>query len=211
MSSQPPAAERLPRGRHKLSREQVVASQRERMLWAMAEALAEKGYTKTAVADVLSRAGVSRETFYEQFGSKEECFLETLDHASRILLARIVASADEDPQGRPPPLADILGAYLEAVAAEPAYARVYLVDTYAAGPRAVERRVAAQEMLANALAERLGARNKRQRQACELLVAAVGAMTTNQVALGRTDELPRLRRPLTQMAQPLMDAAFPDS
>ena len=93
MSAERAAAERLPRGRHKLSRAQVAESQRHRLLQAMADALAEKGYTNTSVADVLTRAGVSRETFYQQFPSKEECFLETLDHASRILLERVGASA----------------------------------------------------------------------------------------------------------------------
>ena len=49
-------------------------SQRERLLAAMADAVAEKGYANTAVADVLTRAGVSRATFYAQFRDKEECF-----------------------------------------------------------------------------------------------------------------------------------------
>ena len=202
------APERLPRGRHKLSREQVVRSQRDRMLLAMAGALAENGYTKTAVADVLTRAGVSRETFYQQFDSKEDCFLETLDHASRILLERVTAAAGGRGQGAPA-LEDILGAYLDALAAEPAFARVYLVDVYAVGPRAVRHRVEAQEMFATALAEQLGATtDDQQRMACELLVAAVSAMVTNRVALGRPETLPELREPVAGVARTLARAAF---
>src|SRR3954449_13507932 len=49
----------LPRGRHRLTREEVTASQRGRMLQAMAAAVAEKGYTRMAVADVVAGAGVS--------------------------------------------------------------------------------------------------------------------------------------------------------
>src|SRR5215218_10272373 len=52
----------LPRGPHQLAREVVAASQRGRMIEAMAEAVAEKGYPATTVADVVSRAGVSRKT-----------------------------------------------------------------------------------------------------------------------------------------------------
>ena len=51
--------EQLPRGRHRLTREQVTTSQRERMLVAMADAVAELGYAKTSVAEVIRRAGVS--------------------------------------------------------------------------------------------------------------------------------------------------------
>ena len=52
--------EQLPRGRHHLSREEVQASQRQRMLLAIAAAMADKGYAGTSVADVIKRAGVSR-------------------------------------------------------------------------------------------------------------------------------------------------------
>jgi AcrR family transcriptional regulator len=207
VSGRPSPAERLPRGRHRLSREQVVASQRERMLWAMAEALAEKGYAKTAVADVLTRAGVSRETFYQQFASKEDCFLETLDQGSRILLGRVTAAAGGGGRDRPA-LDEILGAYLEALAAEPAYARVYLVEVYAVGPSAIRHRVAAQEMFASALAKELGATTAEQHAACELLVAAVSSMVTNRVALGEADTLPELREPVAGVARMLARAAF---
>src|ERR1700721_2340996 len=70
----PDGVQQLPRGRHGLPREQVLASQRGRMLQAIAEAVADKGYARVTVADVISRAGVSRETFYEQFEDKEAAF-----------------------------------------------------------------------------------------------------------------------------------------
>ena len=206
MSTGRAVADRLPRGRHKLSRAQVVGSQRTRLLQAMADALAEKGYTHTSVADVLARAGVSRETFYQQFGSKEECFLETLDHAGRILLERVAASAGG---GRGAAgIEQTLGTYLETLAAEPAYARVYLVEVYAVGARAVRHRVAAQEMFATALAEQLGATDDDQRMACEVLVAAVSSMVTNRVALGEAESLPELREPISALVRTVAGSAF---
>src|SRR5204862_880215 len=69
MSSRP-----LPRGPHSLSREEVELSQRARLLQAATEAVAELGYVKTTVADILARAGVSRATFYQLFSDKEHCF-----------------------------------------------------------------------------------------------------------------------------------------
>src|SRR5258706_9322051 len=61
---------RLPSGRHGLTREAVVASQRGRLVDAMAQVVAEKGYPAATVADVGERAGGSRRTFYEQFADK---------------------------------------------------------------------------------------------------------------------------------------------
>jgi len=66
---------KLPSGRHGLPRDVVVRSQRERMVEAMIGVVAEKGYTDATVADIISTAGVSRATFYEQFADKEDCFI----------------------------------------------------------------------------------------------------------------------------------------
>jgi AcrR family transcriptional regulator len=90
----------LPRGKHRLTREQVTMSQRLRMLDALANATAEKGYARTTVADVLARSGVSRATFYEHFRSKEEAFLAAYEAGVDVLLAGAteeLAIAGDDP------------------------------------------------------------------------------------------------------------------
>ena len=53
------------------------------------QAVAEKGYARVVVADVIERAGVSRKTFYEQFSNKEDCFLAAYDAGVDGLLAAI--------------------------------------------------------------------------------------------------------------------------
>ena len=129
----------LPKGRHAAPRAVVVASQRERLLEGMAEAVAEKGYARTAVADVLSRAGVSRKAFYEHFANKEECFLAAYDFGTDDLLRAIDAAYAADPD----PLGGVVAAsraYLEELTARPAFARTYLVEVLGAGPEALRRR-----------------------------------------------------------------------
>src|SRR5947207_13486694 len=118
----------LPRGRHRLSRDEVVASQRGRMLTAMAEAVAQKGYARTTVADVLSRARVSRETFYEQFGDKEDCFLAAYDFSVEELLGAIADSVGEAPRDPFAGFEAALTAYLEEMAREGTLARVFLIE-----------------------------------------------------------------------------------
>src|SRR5437588_4096594 len=131
----------LPRGPHQLAREVVLASQRGRMIEAMAEAVAEKGYATTTVADVVARAGVSRRTFYEHFSDREDCFLAAYDAGVDLLLGHLQAEAEA---GAGLDWAERtrrgIRAYLEVMAAEPAFARTFLIEVLAAGPRALARR-----------------------------------------------------------------------
>src|SRR3954466_2599731 len=106
---------RLPRGRHGLTREEVVGSRRGRVFRAMAETMARKGYAATSVSEVLRTAGVSRETFYEQFASKEDCFMAAFEAAVGSVLGAMGGAGGDFPRA--------LRAYLDALAADPAYAR----------------------------------------------------------------------------------------
>jgi AcrR family transcriptional regulator len=135
---------RLPRGRHGLPREAVADSQRARILAAMIEVVAARGYSETRVVDVIGAAGVSRKTFYELFDSKEDCFLAAYD----ILLGHVLAGAEGAfalRPGAPWPerIANGLRAMLELLATNPEEARFALVEVLAAGPRALARRDAA--------------------------------------------------------------------
>ncbi|MFC9893182.1 TetR/AcrR family transcriptional regulator [Nocardia sp. NPDC127579] len=199
----PPVARQLPRGRHGLPREQVIASQRERILQAMAEAMTENGYVGTSVAVILKRAGVSRETFYEQFRSKEDCFEAAYERAAEALLARIAhaSAAPADTVAASDRMSRILTAYLDGLAAEPAYARLFLLEVYAAGPKAVARRAELQESFVELMAETLGARTEAQRFACRTLAAGVSAMVTTQIAADDLDGLRALCEPLLELVR----------
>jgi AcrR family transcriptional regulator len=137
------ATRTLPRGPHGLSRDEVVASQRGRMIEAMAEAVAAKGYGATTVADVVAAAGVSRKTFYEHFDDREACFLAAYDAAVDFVLVALgerMAAGDPGTADWRERVRAAVRAYLEVLAAEPAFARTFLVEVHAAGPRARARR-----------------------------------------------------------------------
>ena len=193
----------LPRGRHGLSREEVAGSQRTRILRALAEAMAEKGYTRTSVADVLRRARVSRETFYEQFASKQDCFMSAFDAAYAHIGAALAAGANHGATaGRSPAerFAAVLDDYLGALAADPVVARVFLIEVYAAGPAALERRLALQAQLADGVATLLGFRDADRRFAVEALLTAIVSMVTARVAIGDVEDLLDLREPMVGLA-----------
>jgi AcrR family transcriptional regulator len=134
----------LPRGRHGLSRETVTESQRGRIIRSMVQAVAQRGYQETRVADVVEGAGVARKTFYEFFSDKEDCFLAAYDHVSGRQFDAASSAFRENPDA---PWAERvragMGALLELLASSPEEARFAIVEVLAAGPKAVARRDAA--------------------------------------------------------------------
>lgn len=135
----PPAP--LPRGWHPLTRQAVSASQRGRMLDAIAQAVAEKGFAATSVADVVALGGVSRRTFYELFKDKDDCFLAAYRAGMELLLDGIRQAVAPLPKDDWRLRAQVsLRAYLEMLASKPAAAWAYSVEVFGAGPKALEHR-----------------------------------------------------------------------
>ena len=175
VTSTPDIPRRLPRGTHGLDPSLVAASQRTRLLEAVGRTVAEKGYAATTIEDIVRGAGVSKKTFYEHFSDKLDCFLAAYEVASDELLEHVrgaqdgaggaheaagVARAGTLSGGPAHPgrgtawLARTragIHAYLRWLAAEPALARVFLIEIAAAGPEALERR----ERLRDRYAERM--------------------------------------------------------
>lgn len=128
----------LPRGRHKLSTEEVLASQRERLLHAMLLCVGEHGYAATTVPMVVAAARVSRNGFYALFEDKLDCFIALCDHLADEMLATLYAlGGDADWESA---LDRGMEVYLRWWQERPAFARAYLVELPSAGARAVAQR-----------------------------------------------------------------------
>lgn len=131
---------RFPAGVRTLPGDLVKAIQRERLLAAMIEVVTEIGYNALTVQNVLTRAGISRPTFYEQFEDKEACFLAALDATAGRMRDRIEAAvAEAAPEWREQLRAGIAG-LLRFVADEPADARTVIVEARASSPAGLHRR-----------------------------------------------------------------------
>ena len=122
------------------------------MLGAAARVVGEVGYGGMSVARVTSRAGVSRRTFYEQFGDREDCFLalfdEALDRATRVAreaAATAVAAGVGDRWCER--VRAGLFALLVLVEDDPAIGSLLIVDALAVGPKVLKRRTRALEAL----------------------------------------------------------------
>src|SRR3954447_22046146 len=127
----------LPRGRHNLSPEVVRASQRERLLEAMLALVAEQGYEATTVPQVVARAKVSRNAFYDVFADKTDCFLALCDDFATEVLDEITNPTEDDWLAA---LRNGTRRYLRWWQERPAFTRTYFVELPSAGARAVAQR-----------------------------------------------------------------------
>jgi AcrR family transcriptional regulator len=183
-------------------------SQRARLVEGMIQAVAEKGYGAATVADVVRSARVSRGTFYAQFSSKEECFLEAYKYGIDVMVQRIRsairAEGSDDWVAR---LRTGVRAYLETLAGEPRFARTHLFEVHLAGPLAGAARDAALRAFADryrssfraALRERPELRMPSD-DALFILSAGVDQLICAHVRAGRLDQLPGLTDELTLTA-----------
>lgn len=144
------AQQPLPRGRHKLEREVVLASQRGRLITAFVKLAADSGYDNVTIIDIVSLAGTSKRTFYEHFEDKEDCLLQAFDTTRDMLFAAIVAEAEpvEDPVER---IRVGMQAYIKALSELPDFTRLFLSESMAAGPALADRWIDATELLATVI------------------------------------------------------------
>jgi AcrR family transcriptional regulator len=105
-------------------------AQRAKLLEAMVQVVAEKGFEAATVADAVKRAKVSRGTFYELFDSKQACLAAAYRLGCEVLEERIDAAVRGAADWREE-LRLGIRAYLHALQEEPRFARVYLIERQA--------------------------------------------------------------------------------
>jgi AcrR family transcriptional regulator len=103
--------------------------QRAKLLEAMVQAVADKGYANATVADAVRLARVSRGTFYELFESKEDCLLAAYRLGTEVLEECVVEAVRDAGDWREE-LRLGLRAYLRTLEEEPLFARVYLLQAH---------------------------------------------------------------------------------
>jgi AcrR family transcriptional regulator len=183
--------ERLPRGRHGLTREFVAQNQRERLFAALAECLDESGYDQTTVATIGKRAGVSKSDFYKQFESKDACFLAAYDDAVERIRERALEPCEEEGEWTARVLAS-LASLLEFLAAEPAQARLVLVEGLRVGRGVYDRYQAALQGFVPRLREGAPAASDGARApeaSDEAVVGGIASLLSSRVLAGETERL----------------------
>lgn len=171
----------------------MIQNQRERILAAVADVTAAKGYVAMSVEGIVESAGVSRRTFYDHFGNKEEAFLAAYDAVVSQLLDG-VRDAYEEQEGFAERVRAGLEAFLALTASDPAFARMGIVEVLAAGPEAIRRRNEAMRAFAELIEDDARALGDERPPPliAEAIVGAVYGVTYTRILDGRTMELPGL-------------------
>jgi len=191
---------KMPPGRHLVPRDFVTQNQRERMLLATAELVAERGYQKTTIELIAKTARVALSTFYEQFSSKEECFLAAFDE-TMAAAAEIFDELLDTEQPWADQIASGLEIFLEMVVTEPARAKLCIVEAQAAGGTALARYQAMLESVAPKLREgrEFNPRSSRLPDGLEVAIAGGIAWLVHQRLVA--DDVDDLKALLPEMLQ----------
>jgi AcrR family transcriptional regulator len=122
----------LPQRESNPSRSFVVHSQRERLLDALANLSARKGYQAVTIPEIVAEARVSVQTFYEHFDGREDMLAVAYEIGRRKLMAMVERAyrTQDDWTAR---VRAALSALISFLASEPSFAHLALVDVPAAG------------------------------------------------------------------------------
>lgn len=175
----------------------------------MLETVAERGYEASTVPEVVARARVSRNAFYEFFSDKADCFLAACDEEAADLLATVVAFAEEP--GWLMAMRRGAHAYLEWWQQRPAFALAYFVGLPSAGERATAQRERAYEQFTE-IFEALARRARREQSGlprlnemvARILVLAITELVAQEVRAGRTERLSELEDDLVYITVKLL-------
>jgi AcrR family transcriptional regulator len=169
------------------------APRRGRILWALAQSMAEKGYQATTIADIARVARVSKTVVYMHFRDKEHCLLELYSRATDHVLETVREAqeyAHEEGLAWRDRLRAVIRAYFETLAGGPAVAWAALVEVQAAGRSALALRREVLERyvdLLSATADELAQDHPDEVRPVErrLILAAVGGI--NELMLARIE------------------------
>jgi AcrR family transcriptional regulator len=138
----PPTALRAPArfaaGRPRLSEEEIAENQRQRIMFAVAQVVQERGYTATTVLEIARAAHVGSGTFYRLFADKQEAFSAIHELGFQYLMAA-AAGAYFAGGSWPERIWEGFRATTQSIDDTPAFAHVAFVEAYAVGPREIQR------------------------------------------------------------------------
>ena len=173
-------------------REVTRKAQRRRLEGAVIDAVGKRGLPATTVADLVSIAGVSKTTLYDLFGSKEGCFLTTLDTIMTESVLQISASYHElsDDRDR---LAGAMSRLAALVAMQPGAARFVLIDSLCFGRAGFERREQSVDAFVRLIHESIAPRaaDRQAELAARFFVEGIQRVTYRHLRHGEPELLAR--------------------
>ena len=121
-----------------LSREEVLADQRQRLRSAVISLVASQGWKGVKVRSLARAAGVSSASFYRSFSNTDECLATALE-ANMTEVIGSAASVQHRGEDWRVSLRAAVEAFMQQLATHPQASRVALLDVFSAGPTARRR------------------------------------------------------------------------
>ena len=171
----------------------------ERLLRATVETVAERGYGASTIDEIVGRAGVSLSTFYELFEGKEAAVAAAID-AGQARLFALMLPAYRRAQDWPGAVRGAFEAMFAFLAAEPALARMAMVEVYAAGTAALDRRDRTIERLQRFLEPGFAHSPQTPTLVAEAIGGATYALVYEQIRSHGAESLPRVAPLATYLA-----------
>ena len=180
-------------------RDALLSRHRRRILDAVAQSFAERGYHDTSVDQVVSRARTSKSAFYACFANKEQAFAALLEREGERLLLTVeqAVTAETDPRKR---ARAGITTFVTDCATHRDTARILLVESVGISPAIEERRRAVHARFAGmiraqaeaARAAGIHAANVDLEVLAFALVGAVNEAVVHLLETGGTDPAPVL-------------------
>ncbi len=183
---------------------------RRRLLDAMAEAVAHKGYADTTIADLAGGARVSRRTFYEHFSSKEECLIALYEAASGQALSvlRKAIAPGHDPLMQ---AEQALRAYFACLASNPLLLKTLFVAILGLGAVGLAARRRVNQHLAQLILEVVNqpsASHSPLPQALAVtIVGGINELVLEMIECDRIDQLATLSDTAAQFVRAVVNGA----
>lgn len=181
--------------RPELPREFIAGHKRRRMMDAVAELTAERGYESTKIADIVKRAAVARKTLYDNFDGKEDLFLSALDATLKEMRAVVEAGCEgvAEPEEK---IAAGLEALLGFIAERPAASRMAMIEAISATPSSARLHDAGLRQFVELLRRSAPKRRDRPDTIEESLVGGVAWILQQQIRREEADRAPALHAEL---------------
>ncbi len=188
----------IKRGPSRLPPDVVAATQRDRLYDGLVHTVAQKGYAAATVGDICHAAGVTRPTFYALFEGKEDAFLATYRHGTRVVWD-VMTAAFREPDDWRTGVRNGIGVLLSILSSVPSFAAMAIVEVESVGAIARTER----DLMLQRFHQFFADAPHRTELPDELIGSVIGgiyATIYRHVANGKTESLQELLPTLTYFA-----------
>lgn len=185
---------------------------RRRLLDALAEVVARKGFADTTIADIAAQAHVSKRTFYEHFEDKSEALFALYEAASRQAMHALSGALDPA-QHWHGQAERAIAAYLQTLARNPPLLRTLFIEILHLGPEGLRVRRRVNEQIAAFIVQAVSARRNTPvppllPTLAMALVGAINELILQAIEQDAVDRLPTLAPAASHLVRCVVDGTL---